>query len=129
MWSHLYWYFELRKDATYRHSLQTDFVRNILMETGVFEEEKDQAFRSKKAFPSLHAIAINSEKGSYGSPRHFNSAEVNMISIIGSKSQIENESFYKTLLISIAESLNWQLIAEGEAENGDDVILRESTIN
>jgi len=124
MWSPLYWYFELRSDDTYSRQLPTDLVLKVLEGTGVLLRKEKQLFYNVEGFPWIDVSAINSRNGCYGNFQDFNSELVNLIAVIGSKSDPSYESLYIDLLMGIAEKLNWELIKEGEGDDGEDLVLR-----
>ena len=124
MWSHLYWYYEIRGNAAYGLQLPTHIVLKALEDTGVLEMKSSQTYCNKGGFPWISVIAVNSNNGSYGLPEHFNSEQVNLIAVVGSKSAPENEQFYIKLLTGIAGKINWEFILEGDDDGNENVVLR-----
>ncbi|MEZ2440249.1 hypothetical protein AB6805_00905 [Chitinophaga sp. RCC_12] len=127
MWSHLYWYYEIRGNETYSQQLLTNDVLSVLENTGKLKAKGNREFCNMEGLPWISVTAINSHNGSYGRAEDFNSEWVNLIAIIGSKSTSENENFYISLLTDIAEKINWELILEEDDNDNENVVLREKT--
>lgn len=125
MWSPLYWYYEIRGNENYSQRLPTHDVLNVLDNTGKLQPTGHQQFRNIENFPWIDVIAVNSDNGSYGSKEHLNSEWINLIAIVGSKSNPENEALYVSLLTEIAEKINWELILETDDDDHENVVLRE----
>ncbi|WP_436491527.1 hypothetical protein [Chitinophaga sp. ARDCPP14] len=127
MWSHLYWYYEIRGNETYSQQLLTNDVLSVLENTGKLKAKGNQEFCNMEGLPWINVTAINSRNGSYGRAEDFNSEWVNLIAIIGSRSTPENETFYISLLTDIAEKINWELILEEDDNDNENVVLRKKT--
>lgn len=128
MWSHLYWYYEIRGNETYSQRLLTSDVLNVLGNTGKLRQTGHQQFSNQENFPWISIVAVNSTGGNYGRDEDFNSEWVNLIAIVGSKSDPENEAAYVSLLTRIAESINWELILEEDDDHNENVVLREKSL-
>lgn len=122
MWSHLYWYYEIRGNEIYSQKLPTNDVLNVLENTGKLQRIDNQQFCNTENFPWISVIAVYSHNGNYGRDEGFNSEWVNLIAIVGSKSNPENEILYVNMLTEIAEKINWELILEGA--DGESVVLK-----
>jgi hypothetical protein len=125
MWSHLYWYYEIRGNETYSQRLLTNDVLHVLDNTGKLQRIDNQRFSNIASFPWISVIAVNSHNGSYGRAEDFNSEWVNLIAIVASKSNPEDEPLYVNLLTEIAEKLNWELILEEDDDDNENIVLRE----
>lgn len=125
MWSHLYWYYEIRGDNTYSEKLLTSDVLNVLKNTGKLRLTGNQQFCNIEAFPWVSVIAVNSNNGNYARREDFNSEWVNLIAITGSKSNSENEILYVSMLTGIAEKINWELILEEDDNGNENIVLRK----
>lgn len=128
MWSPFYWYYEIRGNETYSQRLPTNDVLNILDNTGKLQRIGNQQFRNTADFPWISVIAVNSDNGNYGRKEHFNSEWINLIAIVGSKSNPENEGLYVSMLTEIAEKINWELILEEDDDDNENVVLREKIV-
>lgn len=128
MWSHLYWYYEIRGNETYSQSVLTSDVLNILDNTGKLKRTGNQQFSNIEGFPWISVLAVNSDDGSYGRHENFNSERVNLIAVVGSKSNPENEILYVNLITEIAEKINWELILEKDDDDNENVVLRKKTL-
>ena len=104
MQSNLYWYYEIRKDATYLYSLPTKEVLKALEDTMILQKTTSQSYCNKEGVPWMNIAVVNSDKGNYGREEHFNSEHVNMISVVGSKSSPENEHFYINMLTAVRKN-------------------------
>lgn len=128
MWSPLYWYYEIRGNNTYSEKLPTDDVLTVLKNTGKLQLTGNQQFCNVVNFPWISVTAVNSDNGSYGRAADFNSEWVNLIVIVGSKFNPENEIRYIGLLTEIAEKINWELILEEDDDDNEDVVLRKKLL-
>ncbi|HEY9260539.1 hypothetical protein [Chitinophaga sp.] len=128
MWSHLYWYYEIRANGTYSERLLTKEVLTILGNTGKLRPIGNQQFCNIENAPWMSVIAVNSHNGTYGRDQDFNSEWVNLIAIVGSKSNPENERFYVSMLTDIAEKINWELILEEDDNENENIILRGKSL-
>lgn len=128
MWSPLYWYYEIRGNKIYSERLPTDDVLSVLKNTGKLQPVSNRQFCNIESFPWISVTAVNSNNGNYGNPADFNSEWVNLIVIVGSKSNPENEILYVSLLTEIAEKINWELILEEDDNDNEDVVLREKLL-
>lgn len=128
MWSHIYWYYEIRGDNTYSEKLLTNDVLAILKNTGQLRPTGNQQFCNIEAFPWISVIAVNSHNGNYGKSEDFNSEWVNLIAVTGSKSNPGNEVLYINMLTEIAEKINWELILEEDDNGNEDIVLREKSL-
>ena len=126
MWSHLYWYYEIRGNNTYSEKLLTSDVLNVLENTGKLRSTGNQQFCNIDPFPWISVTAVNSDNGNYGSAADFNSEWVNLIVIVGSKSNPENENLYVSMLTEIAEKINWELILEEDDDGNANIVLYTS---
>lgn len=128
MWSHLYWYYEIRGDETYSQKLLTSDVVTALENTGKLRRTGHQRFSNLENFPWINLVAVNSKGGNYGRDEDFNSERVNLIAVVGSKSNPENERMYVALLTKIAENINWELILEEDDDHNENVVLRKQSL-
>lgn len=103
----------------------TSDVLNILDNTGKLQRTGNQQFSNIESYPWISIVAVNSDNGSYGRDEHFNSEWVNLIAVVGSKSNPENEILYVNMLTEIAEKINWELILEEDDDNNENVVLRK----
>jgi hypothetical protein len=124
MWSTLYWYYEVRGDATYTRSLPTATVLRVLESTGALKKKERQTFVNKDDYPWMEIVVVDSDNGNFGSKKHFNSKTVNLISVVASRRTPENEAFYVAFFSGIAEQLNWEFILESDDDGNEDVVLR-----
>ncbi|MEC5145966.1 hypothetical protein UNH65_20575 [Chitinophaga sp. 180180018-2] len=51
MWSHLYWYYEIRGNEIYSQKLPTNDVLNVLENTGKLQRIDNQQFCNTENFP------------------------------------------------------------------------------
>lgn len=123
MWSNLYWYYEIRKDASYGESLPTERVLAVLEATGALTRKDKQTFTHKAPFPWVELLAVNSDMGNFGSSHHFNSETVNLVSIVGSRYNPENEQHYIAVFSAVARELGWEFILESDDDGNEDVVL------
>ncbi|TWF42917.1 hypothetical protein FHW36_102679 [Chitinophaga polysaccharea] len=128
MWSYLYWYYEIRGNATYNQKILTSEVLNVLENTGKLCRTAHQQFSNLENFPWINIVAVHSKDGNYGRDEDFNSEWVNLIAVVGSKSNPENEALYVTLLTQIAENIHWELILAGGDDHNENIVLREKSI-
>ena len=77
-----------------------------------------------RKFPWISVVAVNSHHGNYGKDEDFNSEWVNLIAIVGSKSDPENEILYVNMLTEVAEKINWGLILEEDDNENKNIVLR-----
>lgn len=124
MWSNLYWYYEVRGNATYSRTLPTTIVLEVLENTRMLKKRRGQTFSNEDGYPWMDIVVVNSDSGNYGRKEHFNSETVNLIAVVGSRQAPENEEFYIGLLSSIAEQLNWEFILECDDDGNENVVLR-----
>lgn len=124
MWSHLYWYYEIRGNEIYSQRLLTNDVLDILENTGKLQRIGNQQFSNIESFPWISVIAVSSHNGNYCRDADFNSEWVNLIAIVGSKSSPENEILYVNMLTEIAEKINWELILEEDDNDNENIVLR-----
>lgn len=129
MWSHLYWYYEIRGSETYSQRLSTNDVLKVLENTGKLHRRGNQEFCNIENFPWISVVAVNSHNGNYGRDADFNSQWVNLIAIVGSKSNPENEILYVSMLTEIAEKINWELILEEDDNNNENIVLRGKSLD
>lgn len=120
MWSNLYWYYELRGNEARSHYLPARTIFEAFEDTGVLEKKQSQVYSNKEGTPWIHVIAINSASG----PRQYDNETINIIHVIGSKQEPDNERFYIDLLSGIAEKINWEFILEEDDDGNEDVVLR-----
>lgn len=127
MWSHIYWYFEIRSNASYTAKLPIAVLIKTLEDTGVLQENSPHRFVNKEGFPWINVDCYYSTDGSFGRPDSYMDDFCTIISVVGSKNDPKNEQRYKHLLTDIAIRLNWELILESAGENGEDIVLRAIT--
>jgi hypothetical protein len=123
MWDPLTWYYDIRSDAEYSRELPTDVIIKVLKNTGVLKRTAPQSFTNKDDFPWLDITAIKSNNGNYGHKEDFNSQYCNLIAVVASKSNPDDEAKYVELLTKVANELNWELILEQDDDGNEDIIL------
>ncbi|NML42011.1 hypothetical protein HHL17_32800 [Chitinophaga sp. G-6-1-13] len=128
MWSPLYWYYEIRSDRSYSQRILTGDVLNVLNNTGELQRIDKQEFGNIERFPWISVVAVNSNNGNYATYAGYKSRWINLIAVVGSKSDPRNETLYVSLLARIAEKLNWELILEEDEDGNEDVVLREKLL-
>jgi hypothetical protein len=127
MSSNLYLYYEIRGNETYSQRLLTNDVLNVLDNTEKLQRTGNQLFCNIQGFPWISIIAVNSSNGNYGRDADFKSEWVNLIAVVGSKSDPENEILYVNMLTEIAEKINWELILKEDDNDNENVVLREKS--
>lgn len=128
MWSNLYWYYKIRGDKTYNQRMLTSDVLNVLDNTGELQRIDNQEFSNIENFPWISVVAVDSNNGNYAVDAGYNSEWVNLVAVVGSKSDPQNEFLYVNMLTRIAEKLNWELILEEDDDGNTDIVLREKSL-
>lgn len=118
MWSNLYFYFNIQEDRFVYQYLSIETVTKVLLNTGCLEQTALQTFKNKEDFPWIEVSIANSANGNFAITTE-QIEIVNLISIVCSKKDTNNEEIYKDLLLKIAYQLNWKLFLE-EDDKGNE---------
>jgi hypothetical protein len=124
MWSHIYGYYEIRGAADYSVSSDTEEMRAILAGFPELKQAGLISYENAINYPWISLSLVKSNKGNYAVSADTWNREFNMIPIVCSKSDNGRVPVTQvSLLIKIAEILNWELIDEEEDESDTKVIL------
>jgi len=123
MWSNQYWYYNIRSDANYSHSLPTNEIIAVLENIQVLRKEGFQMFRNQEDFPWLYVACVFSDNGNFSCDPSYQTEQINLIDIVASRRVPENERRYLELLKSIANRLGWELVLEEDDNGNEDVKL------
>ena len=121
MYSPLYQYFEIRSDENYSDKKSANELNEILEETGVLIKHDNLSFKNKSDFPWIEITCVNNVDNGYNSNERL--AECNLLAIVTSKKEIDNEQKYLQLLTAVSAKLRWELILEEDEEGNEDVLI------
>jgi hypothetical protein len=123
MWSDKYWYFQIRSDSEYSKTYATTIIIDILTRIDGLEKVGPQKFETKNNFPWATLYCANLENGGYSFPDNYTSKVCNLIDIVASKFDLENQKEYIQLFKSIANKLDWELILEEDDNENCQIVF------
>jgi hypothetical protein len=124
MWSPLYWYYNIRGDADYLREVPSVEIDKILENTGVLVRTGKQMFSNTDQFPWIEIIYAKSNQGNFSVTPSYTSQFSNLIAVVASRREPENERKYLAFLLQIAERLDWELVLEQDDEENEDIIIK-----
>jgi hypothetical protein len=121
MWSNEYFYFEIRFNQTYSHTINsTKLLAFLINEIHLVSDGTDSLIGNPKQ-PWMNLTIIKASKDGSFTSQNKCPEKVNLISIIGSKSN--DFCKYEEILIKISQWLKWELIEEEDDDGNENVII------
>lgn len=125
MWSDRYNYYNIQSDANYSQQVETNKIVKILMSTNCFIQTTHQTFTNNKTFPWVDIIISGTTDGDFAST-DVRLPFVNLISIVCSKGNPDNDSIYKKTFLEIAGKLGWKLFLEMDDDGKENIEIKHN---
>ena len=123
MWSSRYKYYQIRKDKVYSECVDTQVVRSIILENEHIEPDGKLSFKSQEGCPWISMTMIKTEDGNYSVDERTFFEEINLIEVITSRGNEDNENWYLGLLKVISKKLNWEVRLEQDDEGKEGILI------
>jgi hypothetical protein len=123
MWSPFYFYWNIYHDQQLSQSVGLVELNVFLKTLPQLVKKTDYSYRNAHGFPFTDIVLLNTRNKDNWSDRNYAGESVNLIVIVGSKSEHERIPELEALFIRIAEFTGWLLVDEYTDEGEEDFVL------
>ncbi|WP_338812506.1 hypothetical protein V9L05_13965 [Bernardetia sp. Wsw4-3y2] len=120
MYSDRYNYYTIQSDLRFTQNIDTKKFIDIILETGFLKEKDHQTFINNEKIPFMSLFICKVEGGGFAPSREL-PKNINLISIVCTKSKEINQKIYTDILLSISTKIGWKVFLE-EDENGNEFV-------
>lgn len=121
MWSHLYYYFEIKADAEYSKCVNTLELVAFMESELLLERKGEKGFGVSDTNMWAEIVIDKTIDGSFSGEGPCPDS-VNLISVVGSKLRGKRTDYIK-LFSRVAEKFDWVLVEEEDDDGNENVIL------
>ena len=125
MWSHLYWYFNIRSDKSLSESLFSADIVAVLQKQKALKQTGPQSFVNKEDSSWMEISCVESKNGNYTRNDTDSTEKSNLIVVVASRRHNSAYDRYTDILIKVSNDLNWELILEEYDHDNEDIIINK----
>lgn len=123
MWSPFYFYWNIYYDEQLSKPVKLTELNAFLERLPQLVKKTNYSYGNAEGFPFVDLVLLNAGSTENWSDRNCTGNSINLIAVVGSKSEPERIPEMESLFIRVAEFTGWLLVDEHTDEGEEDVVL------